>query len=1047
MENLEGNCYSCTDFDGDGKCQSCTFEGGCNNCGSNVKVWKNEKGKNMCSRCLNDDSMLMSDRSCQGCHLKEIRECTSCSDRQSPEDPIKCTSCKEGYQLLAREVTSLDQVQCIKPPQDNTCYDSRLPQPYVKCSKIDINCVKCFKNACQRYANDYYRCQECQDGYKVSKTIDRKFECEKHCPVGTALIPEKNTCFKCSDYPNCLQCRHQAKKGSVECIQCARGYLVADPSKHGFRCVIKCNSNSIRMNDNTCASCKSLVPNCRRCQKMGQTICTECEERHILSKEVLAWMMGEINRIGGVQCIRQCDVGFALNMNNECVRCQDKIEGCSECKHESGLVCTKCLKGFMTEDQARIKGIENLPAGRKCYRDCKPNQALRADNTCVDCRSLDVHCTKCLGGAKLTCQECQKGFVRRDKFLKNNQDSYFPPGFICLRDCPRGYRLAKANGCAKCPANPEFKGNCVECKMSAEYKLLCLQCPEGYHLNRTHRCQKSCEEGQVWISPNDCSECSQNCLECKNLTKICSKCEEGYKINSNEPTECQIVYEGKIRVTSSSYDNLRSVAMIHLNTSITEKEYNEIFKTSVFYSQNDTEISDFNSVIKRLNNKKGFEIELNFEKKEFSGYMKLTNTSKMNIEATGDNKVYYEEDTIRVNNISFFRDSTLKALASAQKPVKVSAQSMNAVFLISNPGVGVLFLRMMQTFKIYRFVNVTLPANAKAVFAMFDTSLLDLFPDLLKTQEPGLGCQSIDKLIEDNIDCVIMNNGGTVFLVQPLGYILLKLASMVLIWVGKGNKKGKVHTIGETLSKKLNNLFFLQSFRAMQMGLLTALSINMFYLNTSGAVYIQNSVISLTVLVAYYIFALMALINSFGLEQFFDKKEGVYKNVSCSFKMWIFLKIELREELSGLGRHFTLIYLLKDFVIATSIIEFTGTTPVQIVVPILYGIFTAVVILVYRPLKDDKENWTNLSATITELLMMLVFRLMYLTESKSEKFRYLVVGNIMVGLMLLIFLGYSLYGLVSTIKKIIGYFNKKSENERKLAKSSQPNKKKSVRNF
>ena len=228
--------------------------------------------------------------------------------------------------------------------------------------------------------------------------------------------------------------------------------------------------------------------------------------------------------------------------------------------------------------------------------------------------------------------------------------------------------------------------------------------------------------------------------------------------------------------------------------------------------------------------------------------------------------------------------------------------------------------------------------------------------------------------------------------------------------------------------------------------------INLHYLVKGSLMVLMTSILSITALLIHYAFCFTCVAYSFNLESKKEKKTNIMpkkkntltkkvskKDISSKVTAseWLFLKEEIAIEVYGLGRHFTVFFLLKDLMTTGAILKFiTLSLEVQILVPLAYNIFIAALIIVYKPLKEKEMNWLNLFSIVSEVLVLIVFGVLYICIHKPEKFKYETIGSSMVVLMGLIFLGYIFIGLYFTVKKIINFFTKKKTKQGIEAKKS-----------
>ena len=460
------------------------------------------------------------------------------------------------------------------------------------------------------------------------------------------------------------------------------------------------------------------------------------------------------------------------------------------------------------------------------------------------------------------------------------------------------------------------------------------------------------------------------------------------------------------------------------------------------------------SKVKIANDYNGLEVSLNFTEEQFEGHMMILDTGNSVIESIKEKGVYYQEKSIRINKINYYADKYLGMIKSVVDSAPPPLFTFNVLLLVTNPVIGILFLRMMQTFAIYRFINIQLPANIATLFSFFDKSLLELIPNVVEFEKTGMGCKSHPRIIEGNHDCLIINNGGSTYLIQILVYGFLKMVAVLGVKSGRENAQAALYKYSLKLNKKLNSSFFFKHFQAVQLALLTRLMINLHFLLKSPFLVLINAAVSLFVLLIHYAFSFACIRYSFKLQSFSSlkkpmmrkgnpfgvkdaQKRSLEENGDKATSIWIFLREEVSDDTTGLGRHFILFFLLKDLITTGAILKFIRlSVEVQILFPLIYNIFITVLLTVYKPLKVKHMNWLNLFSVGSEVLVLLVFGVLYICIHKPEKFKYETVGSTMVILMGLIFLGYIVIGIYFAVKKIASFFSKKDRKEIEKAKNT-----------
>ena len=263
------------------------------------------------------------------------------------------------------------------------------------------------------------------------------------------------------------------------------------------------------------------ISNCKECgQGENSNRCETCEAKHfpvldnlfcIACNDIVNGQVGckgecTISDSGYVNTYcQECEEGY-VNLDGECIKCQDYDSGCSVCIYDentepgySSLKCQKCLN----EEQYRLDEY--------FY--------------CENCLDEIWNCKKChyTGDVdfQAECDECEEGF-----YLNSN------------KECDYGQDIEIEGGyCYVCSDNPDDEPSFCECY--SDYILVentCKPCPDNCNQciyneeTDTTRCLK-CQAGFIFDSMNECSQCDEGCNYCdldENNNPICLVCDEGF---------------------------------------------------------------------------------------------------------------------------------------------------------------------------------------------------------------------------------------------------------------------------------------------------------------------------------------------------------------------------------------------------------------------------------------------------------------------------------------------------------------------------------------
>ena len=232
-----------------------------------------------------------------------------------------------------------------------------------------------------------------------------------------------------------------------------------------------------------CECYNSEFENCETC---SDTECLECSENYGLDTNEGSETYGKCIPCQIIKCktcsksankCDSCGEGTYLNLDEKsktygkCVSC---LTHCAQCTNES--ICLSCFPGYGVDEKGQCS-ICNVSNCAKCSTDY---------NYCDSCdidSGLGAFLGRCVKTIYTSCSKADPDDV-----------------FDC-RVCADGYYLVYKS-CYKCNTD-----NCRKCQNNK-----CTSCMPGYALN----------------SRNQCVACGAHCDSCDAMTKICSRCENGY---------------------------------------------------------------------------------------------------------------------------------------------------------------------------------------------------------------------------------------------------------------------------------------------------------------------------------------------------------------------------------------------------------------------------------------------------------------------------------------------------------------------------------------
>ena len=365
------------------------------------------------------------------------------------------------------------------------------------------------------------------------------------------------------------------------------------------------------------------------------------------------------------------------------------------------------------------------------------------------------------------------------------------------------------------------------------------------------------------------------------------------------------------------------------------------------------------------------------------------------------------------NNIDYYYEEDLEMLKSSKDKVQYSGMGLTLMFLLFNPVVGVLFLKILQICEIYRFINVQLPANVLVVLGYFDFNLVKVIPNIFHYDETKSTCFVHQKVKENEKHCLFMNNGGISLLIQMIGYTCLK---GIAVWIRSrsNSRKGNLFKLANYLNRQLNARFMFATLSAIQLEFLPPILINMRHFFFYPVILVINSTISLALLLSYFYFCFMCFRASYLIRKHIQGK-GSLNGLKKSLKRWRFLFSSLKEKVKGIGRHFASILLFKDFVICAAVLLFLDLPVVQISICLVYNAVVMWLIIWWRPLKKTAPNLILFFNLLSEIGTLLIFAALIWFKDSTDEFKYKYIGNGMIFFLIVILIIDVIIGIFGTI--------------------------------
>ncbi|KAH0575041.1 Cysteine-rich protein [Spironucleus salmonicida] len=259
-----------------------------------------------------------------------------------------------------------------------------------------------------------------------------------------------------------------------------------------------------------CQICASASPGCVTCKQPDiATPTVECQS--CFANFTLAAGVCTCASRNCVECepevagqCRSCLPTHFLNGNKTCVPCSI-MPLCSECLFAGGIVCRKCISGFVMANNECTAVPPNCaqPADEVVCARCEDGFALTAQNTCTSCQAV-AHCEKCImRRGVVSCYRCenQLGLTRDRQCEKCDAVLRFDsPQCVCGAAENCGNCDASGTACQECfRGYQKIGGVCVKAKCQVENCFTCsdrpdscMVCDSDYELTNRDTCQHRC---------------------------------------------------------------------------------------------------------------------------------------------------------------------------------------------------------------------------------------------------------------------------------------------------------------------------------------------------------------------------------------------------------------------------------------------------------------------------------------------------------------------------------------------------------------------------
>ena len=409
---------------------------------------------------------------------------------EEPLSSVVCTSCEDNYFPIYNEENKIIFCKSICVTGDfNLCQS---------CDEINQN-----------------QCKSCNYGYYLPSDD-----------------MEKTKCKSCEDLiNNCEECYGTTK--TISCLKCKDNYFL---NKEKNICESLCQTGP----DNNCKTCNTETNKCDSCNS-GYYLPTDDEEKKCKNCSDIDNRCKECyGTKTSVKCL-SCTIGYTpfYDNNNEIMNCNEFcITGyeyrCKKCNYQNNI-CVLCNEGYYlpSDDLYKLKCQKCSDIVKNCNKCHGKLNSIICEEYLTWNNTTPIPCDwNCETGINEKCHTCD---TDRNQCIKCNEGYFLPTDDNIKLECKKCSNLID---------------HCIECN-GKTYLVTCTKCMDGYILS-----YDQIKKISICILKNENTdlretekpknkECitglGEKCLTCNYLDNICSSCNEGYYLPSDddEKTKCK----------------------------------------------------------------------------------------------------------------------------------------------------------------------------------------------------------------------------------------------------------------------------------------------------------------------------------------------------------------------------------------------------------------------------------------------------------------------------------------------------------------------------